>query len=173
MGGGGRKKGRFLRKKSIELDAVRNEINVTPLVDVCLVLLIIFMVILPMLERGKTVPLPETKHHSSEKDSRQPIVVIDRAGKLYVDKEVVGDLEELKKRVSEEWTALSQENEIIAAQSKDVDDNLTKGEGRVLVKVDPEVNYRRVYPVILALHKLGASGIDLGTNEVKGQAAEE
>jgi biopolymer transport protein ExbD len=160
---------RLLAKKNIELDSVRNEINVTPLVDVCLVLLIIFMVILPMLERGKTVPLPETRHHASEKDSRQPIVVIDRGGKLYVDKQSVKDIEELKKRVQEEWTALSQENETIAAQSKDIDENLTKGEGRVLVKVDPEINYSRVYPVILALHKMGASGIDLGTNEAKGE----
>ncbi|MGA0323216.1 MAG: biopolymer transporter ExbD, partial [Ilumatobacteraceae bacterium] len=39
---------------------VHNEINVTPLVDVCLVLLIIFMVIMPMLQRGKEVPLPQT-----------------------------------------------------------------------------------------------------------------
>lgn len=164
VGRGGRK---LAAKKQIELDTVRNEINVTPLVDVCLVLLIIFMVILPMLERGKTVPLPETQYHSSEKDSRQPIVVIDRGGKLYVGKEPVKDLDELRKRVAEEWTALAQENETIAAQSKDIDENLTKGEGRVLVKVDPENNYSRVYPVILALHKMGASGIDLGTNEAK------
>ena len=40
-----------------KLDQVRNEINVTPLVDVCLVLLIIFMVVLPMLTRGKNVEL--------------------------------------------------------------------------------------------------------------------
>ena len=165
----GRTGRRLQPKKQIELDSVRNEINVTPLVDVCLVMLIIFMVILPMLERGKTVPLPETSHHSSEKDARQPIVVIDRGGKLYVGKEPVKDLEELKKRVSEEWTALAQENETIAAQSKNVDENLHAGEGRVLVKVDPENNYSRVYPVILALHKMGASGIDLGTNESKAE----
>lgn len=162
------KKGRLRPKKKIELDEVRNEINVTPLVDVCLVLLIIFMVILPMLERGKTVPLPETKHHSSEKDARQPIVVIDRGGNLYVDKEKVDDVAEMKRRVAEEWTALKQENETIAAQTKgDADENLTQGEGRVLVKVDPEVNYSKVYPIILALHKMGASGIDLGTAESK------
>lgn len=169
MGASAGKKGRLRPKKAIQLDEVRNEINVTPLVDVCLVLLIIFMVILPMLERGKTVPLPETNHHSSEKDARQPIVVIDRGGNLYVDKEKVKDVEEMKKRVREEWTALAQENETIAAQSKDVDENLTKGEGRVLVKVDPEIVYSRVYPIILSLHKMGASGIDLGTNEAKGE----
>jgi len=40
--------------------AVRSEINVTPLVDVCLVLLIIFMVVTPMLQSGVDVSLPET-----------------------------------------------------------------------------------------------------------------
>lgn len=163
----GDKRKRLVHKKPPKIDDVRNEINVTPLVDVCLVLLIIFMVILPMLERGKNVPLPETRHHSSEKDSRQPIVVIDRGGNLYVDKDPVKDIAELRVRVEEEWTALAQENETIAAQSKGGDENLHKGEGRVLVKSDPGLSYGKVYPVILALHKMGAAGIDLGTGEVK------
>ncbi|HET7437274.1 MAG TPA: biopolymer transporter ExbD [Thermoanaerobaculia bacterium] len=41
---------------------VHSEINVTPLVDVCLVLLIIFMVVTPVLVTGSPVQLPETKH---------------------------------------------------------------------------------------------------------------
>jgi len=40
---------------------VRSDINITPLVDVVLVLLIIFMVITPMLQRGKSVDLPKAK----------------------------------------------------------------------------------------------------------------
>ncbi len=40
---------------------VKNEINVTPLVDVVLVLLIIFMVVTPMLQRGKAVTLPKAQ----------------------------------------------------------------------------------------------------------------
>jgi biopolymer transport protein ExbD len=39
---------------------IRSEINVTPLVDVCLVLLIIFMVVTPMLTGGGDIALPET-----------------------------------------------------------------------------------------------------------------
>lgn len=41
---------------------VQSEINVTPLVDVCLVLLIIFMVVTPVMVSGSAVELPETKH---------------------------------------------------------------------------------------------------------------
>ena len=55
MGGApGRGGMRPLPKKPV-LDSVRNDINVTPLVDVCLVLLIIFMVITPMLSKGVSV----------------------------------------------------------------------------------------------------------------------
>src|ERR1700745_3483342 len=43
-------------------DEVKSEINVTPLVDVCLVLLIIFMVVTPMLQQGVDVLLPEGPH---------------------------------------------------------------------------------------------------------------
>src|SRR6266516_198374 len=43
-------------------DEVKSEINVTPLVDVCLVLLIIFMVVTPMLQQGVDVLLPEGQH---------------------------------------------------------------------------------------------------------------
>src|SRR5438105_10003377 len=46
---------------------VRSDINVTPLVDVVLVLLIIFMVITPMLQRGKSVDLPKAKHAVANK----------------------------------------------------------------------------------------------------------
>ena len=71
--------------KAPKLDEVRNEINVTPLVDVCLVLLIIFMVVLPLMDRGKQIPLPETMNHESSEDTQQRIVDSTREGTLYVD----------------------------------------------------------------------------------------
>jgi biopolymer transport protein ExbD len=52
---------------------VKNDINVTPLVDVVLVLLIIFMVVTPMLQRGKDVQLPKAK---SSDDTEKPDAVI-------------------------------------------------------------------------------------------------
>ena len=47
---------------------IKNEINVTPLVDVVLVLLIIFMVVTPMLQRGKSVTLPKAAKVEGEKE---------------------------------------------------------------------------------------------------------
>ncbi|HLU64840.1 MAG TPA: biopolymer transporter ExbD [Kofleriaceae bacterium] len=151
---------RLVHKAPPKLDSVRNEINVTPLVDVCLVLLIIFMVILPMLSRGKEVPLPQTQHHAEDKDTRQPIVAIDEFGKLYVDKEEVPDLEAMKARVKDEWKALEAQNLALGADAD------RSGEGRVLIKAHEKAHYKAIYPVIIALHDIGAHGIDLGTNEI-------
>jgi biopolymer transport protein ExbD len=150
---------RLVHKKAAKLDTVRNDINVTPLVDVCLVLLIIFMVILPMLTRGKEVPLPETTYHSKDKDTRQPIVAIDQEGRVYVDKTLVPDLETMKLRVQDEWKALEAKNLTLGEKAD------RRGEGRVLLKANETVKYKDVYPVIIALHDIKAIGIDLGTNE--------
>jgi biopolymer transport protein TolR len=54
---------------------VKNEINVTPLVDVVLVLLIIFMVVTPMLQRGKDVRLPQVSKPDDEKKETDPIIM--------------------------------------------------------------------------------------------------
>jgi biopolymer transport protein ExbD len=54
---------------------IKNDINVTPLVDVVLVLLIIFMVITPMLQRGKDVHLPQGVHAEEEEKDSDPLVV--------------------------------------------------------------------------------------------------
>jgi len=65
---------------------VKSEINVTPLVDVMLVLLIIMMVIAPMLQQGVPVELPPAVNSSDKPDtSDQTIVNIDRQGELYVN----------------------------------------------------------------------------------------
>jgi biopolymer transport protein TolR len=63
------------------------DINVTPLVDVCLVLLIIFMVVTPMLKQGVAVQLPETKNGKQfEEDKKDNIVcAIKDDGTIYVE----------------------------------------------------------------------------------------
>jgi len=161
-------RGRLVHKAPPKLDSVRNEINVTPLVDVCLVLLIIFMVILPMLTRGQEVDLPKTLNHSKEKDARQPIVAIfhdknQNKWEFYVDKEKVPDIATLKTRVEDQWKALEASNAALGDKAD------RRGEKRVLLKADPEATYKQVYPVVMGLHEIGALGIDLGTNELKNE----
>ena len=62
------------------------EINVTPLVDVMLVLLIIFMVTAPLLTAGVPVELPDSKAKPLDQDQQPVEVALDRDGNIYVDK---------------------------------------------------------------------------------------
>jgi biopolymer transport protein TolR len=140
----------LVHKQRRQLDQVRNEINVTPLVDVCLVLLIIFMVVTPMLARGKEVSLPRTLNHQTETDQNQPIVAMDRDGLMYFDKEPIDDITSLKSRIEEHWRETGAE-----------------ATRRVFVKGDTDLTFGQVYPILVALHDLGTPGIDLGTNEKK------
>jgi len=61
------------------------EINVTPLVDVMLVLLIIFMVTAPMLASGVPVELPDSRANALDQQPDQVTISIDREGVIYVD----------------------------------------------------------------------------------------
>src|ERR1044072_2112292 len=65
---------------------VKGDINVTPLVDVMLVLLIIMMLIAPMLQQGVAVTLPEAGNTGDKPDTQdQTVVAIDSRGKFYVN----------------------------------------------------------------------------------------
>ena len=61
------------------------EINVTPLVDVMLVLLIIFMVTAPLLASGVPVELPESRANALDQQPDQVTISIDREGFIYID----------------------------------------------------------------------------------------
>jgi biopolymer transport protein TolR len=64
----------------------KSEINVTPLVDVMLVLLIIMMLIAPMLQQGVAVTLPETVNRNDKPDTQdQTVIAIDAVNKYYVN----------------------------------------------------------------------------------------
>jgi biopolymer transport protein TolR len=67
------------------------EINVTPLVDVMLVLLIIFMVTAPLLTAGVPVELPDSKAKPLDQDQQPVEIALDREGHIYVDKLAVTD----------------------------------------------------------------------------------
>jgi biopolymer transport protein TolR len=67
---------------------VKSDINVTPLVDVVLVLLIIFMVVTPMLQRGKDVQLPRSIHVDKDTKGGDPLILsVTKDGKVWVEKD--------------------------------------------------------------------------------------
>jgi biopolymer transport protein TolR len=74
--------------------AVMAEINVTPLVDVMLVLLVIFMVTAPMMQQGVQVNLPKADTKAMTPAEESVVVSVDKSGKVFIDKDEVkpGDL---------------------------------------------------------------------------------
>ncbi|HTA87942.1 MAG TPA: biopolymer transporter ExbD [Polyangiaceae bacterium] len=76
-------------------DEVVSEINVTPLVDVMLVLLVVFIVTAPLLSNAVTVNLPKTAINAPPAQARALSVSVDALGKIYLDKSSV-DLSRLE-----------------------------------------------------------------------------
>jgi len=81
-------------------NSLMSEINVTPFVDVMLVLLIIFMVTAPMMTQGVDVALPEASSESLPADEEQIVVTIDKAGSVYISEYQVS-IEFLKEKLNE------------------------------------------------------------------------
>ena len=126
---------------------LKNEINVTPLVDVVLVLLIIFMVVTPMLQRGKDVKLPQSKHVDEEKKDADPLI-------LSVTQE---------KTI---WVENDQYDE--TGLGTRLTDEFTKSPGRkVLVKGDNRLTFGDVRKVMEIARKSGAKSVALGVEELK------
>jgi biopolymer transport protein ExbD len=90
--------------RSVKVENVRSEINVTPLVDVVLVLLIIFMVVTPMLQKGPPVVLPKASDPPKKpEDKSQILIVVAKDKPLYVEKDQMKDEAEFVARLGEEY----------------------------------------------------------------------
>ncbi|MDA8418267.1 MAG: protein TolR [Desulfobacteraceae bacterium] len=80
--------------------AVMADINVTPLVDVMLVLLIIFMVTAPMMTQGVNVDLPQTTAKPLKQDNKPVVITIDPQGDIFFD-QIKGDRKILQQQLAE------------------------------------------------------------------------
>jgi TolR protein len=116
-------------------DPVMADINVTPLVDVMLVLLIIFMIAAPMLHQGVEVALPRANAQNLPLRVQDPLVIsIDRNGRVYLRESAV-ETEELISRVKTQIAA--------------------RGDDTVFLKGDRDVPYGKVIEVLDLLHQGG------------------
>ena len=120
--------------------APMSEINVTPFVDVMLVLLIIFMVTAPLLTVGVQVDLPETAADSLPDDQEPLTVSINSKGEIFIQEHQVGFKEVIPK---------------ILAISKNRTDT------RIYVRGDKNINYGRVLEIMGTLSGAGFSKVAL------------
>jgi biopolymer transport protein ExbD/biopolymer transport protein TolR len=136
--------------------SVRSDINVTPLVDVVLVLLIIFMVITPLLQRGKPVTLPEAKHVSTLGKGGDPILLsVTRDGRAWLDGEV-----HTKQELKDEQIEAELNIELQARPGVPI-----------MVKIDRDVEYKRVRQVVLEVSKTHVMGVSLAASKIEEKSA--
>jgi biopolymer transport protein TolR len=128
--------------------AVRGDINITPLVDVCLVLLIIFMVVTPMLQKGVDVTLPETtKPDKMPENQKQLTVSIKQDGTVFVASNWVTD-ENLKATLEEVHTS--------------------NPDKEVVIKADRRLKYKKVRGLMQMVNEAGFSRVGVITDKEKG-----
>jgi biopolymer transport protein ExbD len=119
---------------------IKSDINVTPLVDVVLVLLIIFMVVTPMLQRGKDVKLPvAAKKEHEEKSEVDPMIVsITSDKRIWLEKDPVSD-DQLKAALTAKLNAESWKPILVKG-----DASLTFGDVRRVLKDAQESHAKAV-----------------------------
>lgn len=131
----------------------QSEINVTPMVDIMLVLLIIFMVVTPMLQHGITVNLPKDLNNPEEdqkiiKDT-SVVISIPKDGEYYLGKDKVS-MEQVKDKVQKMLDSVKKEEDKV-----------------VYIKSGVDVSYGDVVNVINEVRALGIDKIGLVADKKK------
>lgn len=123
---------------------VMAEINVTPFVDVMLVLLVIFMITAPLLTAGVSIELPKAEAQSIGQQDNAPLeITLDRTGNIFM-----GETQVTVDRMTAMLTA-------IAAETT---------ERRVYIKADQRLDYGKVMEVMAAVSRIGFTKIALVTD---------
>jgi len=135
---------------------LQSEINVTPMVDVMLVLLIIFMVVTPFLQQGIQVAIPRELKNPDEDQAINKesavIISVPKDGDYYLGKKKV-NVDDLKAAVEKALANKKEEDKI------------------VYIKSGIDVSYGEVVKVINAVREKGVDKIGLVADKKKGKAA--
>jgi biopolymer transport protein ExbD len=126
-----------------------SDINVTPMVDVMLVLLIIFMVITPMLQKGVNVELAKTKNPIAMEDADKEdavLVAVERDGKIYFDTQQVTP-QELTSKVQDKLS--------------------NRQDKKIYIKADGRARYGTVVEVVDDVRAAGVDQVGLLTEQIQ------
>jgi biopolymer transport protein ExbD/biopolymer transport protein TolR len=126
-----------------------SEINVTPMVDVMLVLLIIFMVVTPMLQKGMNVEMAKTNNPIAMEDADKEdavLVAVNREGKVFFDTEQI-TLDALSTRVQDKLSG--------------------RADKRIFIKADGRAKYGIVVEVVDTVRTAGVDQVGLLTEQIK------
>jgi biopolymer transport protein TolR len=133
---------------------VNSDINVTPMVDVMLVLLIIFMVVTPMLQKGQSVELAKVNNPESMPDADKEdamIVAVMRDGKVYFGRDQITP-DQLTEKIKDRLASSSDK--------------------RVYVKADARAKYGSVVEVVDNVRAAGVDDLGLLTDQKKQTGAQ-
>ncbi|MBC8318667.1 MAG: protein TolR [Desulfobulbaceae bacterium] len=128
--------------KSRKSKALMADINVTPLVDVMLVLLIIFMITAPMMTQGVDVNLPETTANPLRQDEKPVVISISKEGDISI-----GNIKGNMNLLNQELSKLA----------------MTDPEKTILLKADKQVAYGVVAQVMADIKKAGFNKLGMVT----------
>jgi biopolymer transport protein ExbD/biopolymer transport protein TolR len=129
---------------------INSNINVTPMVDVMLVLLIIFMVITPMLQKGVQVDLAKVNNPVEMKDADKEdalVVAINRQGDVFFGKDIVKDPTQLTNKIKDRIA--------------------NKTDKTVYVRADARAKYKAVVDVVDNVRAAGVDDLGLLTEQKK------
>lgn len=128
---------------------VTSDINVTPFVDICLVLLIIFMVVTPMLQEGVQVNLPFARNTAKTPDDEDVAIVVALKNNrvVYIQKKPIARDQYL-------------------AEMAEIYDRMP--EKKILIKADKAMTYGDVRSVMIETNEAGFSEVSLVTEKLPG-----